>query len=388
METPGSYFEYVRQMPWYRELYRDVDRAEDAPSLDKETLLRILKEHFDPAAETEGVYLVRSGGSTQKPLVFPVDIRENLQQRDILAARLRQEGILKAGTVGLNLFTYGLMYRTASILDDLLERCSATSLPLSAEAKNADVFEAIRQFRPGMLLGSPSRLALLARYLQENKQKVEVPDLLFGGEFMLPSYEKIFINEFKILNIYGLYGSAESGIWGWSHYSKEPGLYRVIDPVHIEIGDADAEGFGQILVTNLLRKRFPVFRYKLGDIGRLQYRNGIRYLELRSRENKSFFIDSSNMYLDDFREITEGAEAFQMQLLRSEDLKHIVRLLLVKPLAEAEKKAFEERCLQQMRALMHLSPSLVQTEVKLCTTADLYMNPVTAKIPQLVDFRD
>ena len=102
-----------------------------APVIDKQVLRETLVSKFN-LQEEKGVYLVRSGGSTQKPLVFPVDIQENLAQRQLLANELVSNGVFSSSTIALNVFSYGDMYRTASIMDDILDRCSATTLALSA----------------------------------------------------------------------------------------------------------------------------------------------------------------------------------------------------------------------------------------------------------------
>ncbi|NWM25251.1 hypothetical protein, partial [Escherichia coli] len=75
-------------------------------------------------------------------------------QRHALAGMLRAAGMFDAGTVALNLFGYADLYRTAAILDDLLERCGATSLPMSAHARYEDILTAARRFAPSHLLGT------------------------------------------------------------------------------------------------------------------------------------------------------------------------------------------------------------------------------------------
>ena len=387
MEQLEAYFRQLKQSPLWKDYYRNAGDASDAKPLAKDQLLQVLDAGFCITKEEQGVYLVRSGGSTRRPLVFPVDIQENLQQRQLLAEQLVKQKFIKPGSRVLNLFTYGLMYRTAAIMDDVLERCNASSLPVSAEAKNADVYETMRQFDVQMLLGSPSRLAGFARYVQEHALECSVPDLFFGGEFMPSVYEKMFINTFKCLNIYGLYGSAETGIWAWSHYSEEPGIYRLLNEIVVEIEEPDHSGMGNILVTNLLRKRFPLFRYRIGDRGRLLYRNGERLLELCSREECSFLIDSSSLYIHDFNEITADTDTFQIQLSFAQDSKQLLKVLLVKQMPEEERGAYLSLRRKMLRKLVLLTPSLASAEVELCSAEELYMNPVTSKVPQLADFR-
>lgn len=385
--TWQTYFEHVKNHPFYQGIYEGINDYTEAPVLHKAMLQELLETRFCVGNETQGVYLVRSGGTTQRPLLFPVDIRENLSQRETFSRALLQAHIITPRTVGLNLFTYGLMYRTASILDDIFERCGATTLPISAEAANADVAAAVAHFRPDMLFGSPSRMALFAQYVKENGLTVSFPNLLFGGEFMLPSYQRLFEEVFQTRNIYALYGSAETGIWAWSCYGQRPSLYQVIEGVQVEIVEPDAQGFGNIVVTNFYRCRFPVFRYGLGDIGRWTEVGGEKYLELRSRNEHSFFLDSANFYVDDFKEITAGADTFQIQLSSGENVRNTLRILLVHPMPEARQNDFLAEKERQLKAMMHLNKQLLDIRVQLAGIHELYMNRVTSKIPRVVDFR-
>lgn len=382
-----TYFERVKSNALYGGVYDGIDHYADAPSLPKSVLVKLLNERFDIHNENSGVYLVRSGGTTQNPLIFPVDIDENFAQREMLARSLTKHRIITPQTVGLNLFTYGLIYRTASIVDDLFERCKATTLPVSAEAKDADVFSVIRLFTPDMLFGSPSRLAIFAQYLVKNNLRVSIPNVLFGGEFMVPSYQRIFAEMFDTKNIYALYGSAETGIWAWSLYSAEPSLYRVMENIHVEIFHPDADGFGNVVVTNLMRKRFPVFRYDLGDIGRLVTRNDVVYLELKSRDARSFFLDSSNLSVDDFSEITADADTFQIQVHSGDNIRNELKILLVKQVPGSQQQNYIEAKTKMVRSLIHVNNELVDVKVELVEIGQLFINKVTSKIPQLIDFR-
>ena len=80
-------FELARAHPFYQTLYCGVDCADAAQPLEKAVLQAALAS-FAPEREASGLYLVRSGGSTQAALIFPVDIAENLAQRQALADRL------------------------------------------------------------------------------------------------------------------------------------------------------------------------------------------------------------------------------------------------------------------------------------------------------------
>jgi phenylacetate-CoA ligase len=381
----SDYYAIARASSLFSSFYAAYPNYHDAPVLDKKTLIKLLYAHFDLHNETRGVYLVRSGGSTQKPLVFPVDIEENLEQRRVLARALTNDHIFSPNTIALNMFGYMDMYRTAAILDDILEKCQATTLAVSANVKYEDAYDTASHFKPNFIFGTPSKLFLFAQHLKKNGQTLHIKNLLFAGEFLLPSYIKIFKEYLGTINIYSIYGSAETGIWAWSDYSNNPSLFRVIDGLITEIINPDADGYGNIIVTNLFRKRFPVFRYNLGDVGRLVTIKGINYLELKTREKGSFTIYESNYSLDDFKEILEDADNFQIQLLTNSDLHVEVKFMLIKDLPEPEIKQFEAIKLKQVQNV--LGYKLRHLHVSAGKELDFYTDRVTCKTPLIADFR-
>jgi len=214
-------FEAAREHPFHRERLRGIADCCAAPAIDKCDLLPALRA-FSVHDEPLGVYLVRSGGSTQAPLIFPVDIGENNAQRAALAGRLREAGVFGPRTVALNVFGYADLYRTAAILDDLLERCAATALPLSAHARYEDMYAAALRFRPTHLLGTPSKLALFGHFLAASAQPLQIPQLLYGGEVLRDTTREVLRDAFGTQQIWSLYGGAESGIWAWCDATRRP----------------------------------------------------------------------------------------------------------------------------------------------------------------------
>lgn len=380
-----DHYKIVRESKLYQPFYESYADANEAPVLNKPQLIQLLNANFDLNKEVTGVYLVRSGGSTRKPLVFPVDIAENHAQRTSLAQALTTDNVFSPATIALNMFGYMDMYRTASILDDVLEKCHATTLAVSANAANSDAYETALHFGPDFIFGSPSKLFLFAQYLKNNGQSLKIKNLLYAGEFLLDSYKPVFEEFFGTQHIYSLYGSAESGIWAWSDYSNKPSLFRYIDGIIIEILNKNTEGYGNIVITNLYRKRFPIFRYNLGDIGRLVTIEGTKYLELRTRETGSFSLYEVNYQLDDFKDVLDGAERYQIQLTTNKDLHAEVKFLLIKDVPEAERAAIAAAKV----ALVHKALGWVLKHVYVAVGPDLelYTNEVTCKTPLIADFR-
>jgi phenylacetate-CoA ligase len=382
-----EYFQSARSSHLWGEFYKEYRDYGSAPVLSKNELIPILKERFNLRDEHPGVYLVRSGGSTQNPLIFPVDIKENLRQRQVLADSLSKAGVFSPKTIALNIFGYSDMYRTAAIMDDILERCQATSLPMSAHAGYEDICHAAAHFIPDFIFGTPSKLLRLVEYLTTNNKQLQVPNLLFSGEFLRKGLQKLVRQTIGVKQVYALYGAAETGIWGWCDFSRSPGLYRIIPGIVIEIEASGPEEFGRILVTNTYRTRFPVFRYAIGDLGRLVDIDGLTYLELRARESKSFILCEQHYDLEDFSAVVGDADAFQFRLQTSENLVEEIEVLLVREVTREQRRNFLGEKNDLLRKLVSYNPKWMKAEVRLVSAGELFIDPNTGKTPAILDTR-
>jgi phenylacetate-CoA ligase len=382
-----SAFEIAKNSTLFSGYYGAYTHYEQAPALAKNELKNILAQRFNITHEPKGVYLVRSGGSTQSPLIFPVDIQENQHMRLALAKVLVEQKIITPQTVALNIFGYSDLYRTAAIMDDILEKCEATTLAVSAHAGYADMLATALHFNPGLIMGTPSKLLQFAKYLEKNQQTLAIPDLLYAGEFLRPSLQKLFQKTLGVKKIWSLYGSAETGIWAWASINDAPSVFRVLPGVLIEIIEPDEEGYGLIAVTNTYRKRFPVFRYLIGDIGRWQTDGKEYVLELKSRETKSFVLAEQHYDLDEFSPITGEADAFQIQLTTQSNLQDEITILLVQRVEAENHTRFLQDKTDTLWKIIDANPKLITASVVLVESGALYINPATAKIPALVDWR-
>ncbi|QIL41527.1 AMP-binding protein [Pedobacter sp. HDW13] len=381
----NTYYQIVRESDLFKNYYSPYPDYIEAPLVGKKELIDQLKHNFDLHAQKEGVYLVRSGGSTQKPLVFPVDIAENLEQRAVLATALKQAGIFVPKTIALNMFGYMDMYRTAAIMDDLLERCQATTLVAGASLPYQDAYHMAQNFSPDLLLGTPSKLFLFAQYLKKHQLRLSINNLLFGGEFLPPSHLQIFKEIFGTRQLYSLYGAAETGIWAWCDYNQSIPLFRVIEGLIIEVNQPDAQGYGILLVSNLFRKRFPIFRYNTGDIGRWVEIEGQSYLELKGRAAKSFMFNECNYELDDFAVVLAGLERYQIQIIPEEG-HTTIKFLLVIALSKAEEENFIDQKKRQLYAVFgYQVKGLV---VLVGADLQLYTDETTGKTPLIIDYRN
>ena len=379
-------FERARQHRFYRAFYDGIEDFEKAPPTGKEVLCEALRD-FSPDQEATGLYLVRSGGSTREPLVVPVDIAENLRQREQLAANLVRARIFGPQTVALNIFGYSDLYRSAAIFDDLLERCSATSLPMSAHAADSDLLAMVKRFRPSHLLGTPSRLMLFARYLSAKGLKLHVPNLVYAGEFLRDTAKVHLRETVGAEQFWSLYGAAETGIWAWCDASLQPGRFSILSGVAVEILSPNADGYGAIAVTNGWRCRFPVFRYRLGDVGRLTWVDGVEVLELLARGPRSFQFCELKHDLESLNFLVSDAETFQVQLTYRGSGHEEIRLLLVpRPCTPVSPTDLAERA-RSLRDFLQCPESMADVRVESVSRDRLFIDPATAKMPELVDLR-
>lgn len=375
-------FDVARSHPFWRSFYRDCPDWRSAPSCRKGDLTAAL-QGFSVTGEARGVYLVRSGGSTDAPLVFPVDIAENLAQRQALAELMTAMGMFTPRSVVLNIFGYSDLYRTAAIIDDLLERCDATTLPLSAHAAYKDMRAAAVTFRPTHLAGTPSMLARFAGWCEQSGRPApQIPQLLYAGELLYEPVRDRLCATFGIRRIWSLYGGAESGIWAVCNVSETPGVFRVLPQVLVEIEAPDADGFGEILVTNSWRRRFPLFRYGAGDIGRIVVRDGERMLEVRGRRPRTFRFQETTYDDQGFAAVAEGCAAWQAVLDFGEDGYDRLGLYVVCA-DEATLAATEDR----LRRHVGLPKSSRAVHVRAVGLADLRIDPTTGKTATVVDLR-
>ncbi|CAM1345033.1 phenylacetate--CoA ligase family protein [Tenacibaculum amylolyticum] len=383
-EKLKTHFEVVKTSSLFKDFYSDQSSATHVLPIAKDTLRKVLHSNFDLQKENKGVYLVRSGGSSAKPLIFPVDIQENLYQRELLANALVKYGMVTPTTIALNLFSYKDMYRSAGILDDILERCNATTISLSASSSFEIMYHTATEFKANLAMGTPTKIAQLATYVLKHKLTLKIDKIIYGGEFLLDSHARLFKKVFGTTQIYSLYGSAETGIWAWGNYGRGEICFELLDDIIVEIENADINGNGRVIVTNLLRKRFPVFRYLMGDIGRIENKDGKRILILTSRDTTSFSIDSEAYFLNEFNWLYDYVDRFQIQLSLHPPQQGAIQFLLISEKISEKKR---EEVKEKLDAIFKFDVMQVLLTIQFVDETELYMNPTSSKTPIIVDFR-
>jgi phenylacetate-CoA ligase len=389
MSTLNALLTVAARHPWYQASPHG-ERLADWPVLTKADLYaRLAATRQDPTAR-RGVYYSRSGGTTtNQPLYFPTDIAENHEQRQRLAQRLGTDRVLSPETIAVNICPIVRMYRAMEIFNEFCECCGATVLPMAAIADDAEIYEQAILFEANMLLGMPSRLVAFARYVQEQKLTWQVGTVVFGGEFLQPGKRQLLQQVFRVNRFAGVYGSAELGVVAWHADIPAVPIYHFPrDILHVEIVEPDADGYGALVATNLLRRRFPIVRYNTGDVGRVVAEGSDTVsIELRGRQSDSFLIGDNYHALDDFADVFQHFAEFQVQLRFDETLrKDVIRFCLnagERPVSEEERRAITQRIHDRLQG----HELMYGTEVDFVGPQALIRSAGNLKTPAIVDHR-
>ena len=133
----------------------------------------------------------------------------------------------------------------------------------------------LRRVRPAAVIGYPNVLVRFARDAAErgvDLRALGVRMVMLGGE-TIDARQRTIVSEAFGAPSAALYGSHE----GHFMATECPdGALHVVEPVVIEVVDAEgrpcADGeAGDVLVTPLLGHAMPLFRYRIGDRGRLHH---------------------------------------------------------------------------------------------------------------------
>lgn len=344
----------------------------------------------------KNVYWCPSGGTTGgTPFFFPTDAGENVEQRGRLVPLLSRPGplgIFRADDVMVSLFPGHGTYRALESLGALLEGSGTTHIALGFPENDAAIQEAVQFFRANGIAGAPPLLVQFALYVKDHGLDLRVPKLLFAGEAMQGAKRALMKDLLGAEEVLGLYGAAECGIWAYHPESLPPNDYIVsTDIAHVEIESADADGYGEIVFTNLCRKRFPVVRYATGDMGRVELRevsgSVATILELKGRESRSFSLAGDYFPLETFEDLLKDALAWQLVLGFSRDQAFdelLVRLVVPDAMSDDRRKQYAETVRAE---ILKLIPVGCHIQIDYIDWGSLERNPTSRKVMPVIDRR-
>ncbi len=214
-------------------------------------------------------------GTTHSPTVSgytPQDLSnwQSILARALQASDVTAHDILQI-TLNPGLANWGRDYKNGA---EAIEASVIPHTPMSIEKK----LMVLRDYKPSVLITTPSSALQLANYVRKN----EINTNAFGLKTLILIGEAIAIDDRRSLE-------QDLHVNAWTHYglSEVPGpaiafecdaheglhinedhfLPEIIDP---ETGKALPEGrFGELVLTTLTTRAFPLIRFKTGDKARI-----------------------------------------------------------------------------------------------------------------------
>lgn len=234
-------------------------------SLKQEELLR-----FDENSEDDGeIYLdkyhvVHSSGSTGTPRYFVYD---NAAWEQMLVGIIR--GALWGMSMGsvlkllaekpriLYIAATDGRYGGAMAVGDGIRGVRAKQRFLDISTPLAKWSEAVREFRPNIIIGYPSAVKILAELSDREKEPLHVRRVISCGEPLSTGLRKFLENAFHA-EVINFYGASESLALGVEQRPAE-GMILFDDLNVIEVVD------GEMYVTCLYNFTQPLIRYRISD---------------------------------------------------------------------------------------------------------------------------
>jgi phenylacetate-CoA ligase len=267
------------QVPYYRALLdehgltpprlQSPHDVRDLPFLTREAI-RARFDDLRAQAKLPHVHRVSSGGSTGSPVTILVDMnRMGIAE----AGRLRAHRWFRIEPGAREVVLWGSPIeitrqdRVRQIRDWCLNSRLLSAFDMGEKALERHA-AAIFRHRPAKIYGYASALHLLAGYL-EREEAPPPPGLraVFATAEPLFDFQRKTIEATLGCPVGIEYGSRDGGLVALE--CPDGGLHILAEGMYVEILDPDAEGRGEIVLTNLDSHAFPIIRYRTGDIGSL-----------------------------------------------------------------------------------------------------------------------
>ncbi len=167
----------------------------------------------------------------------------------------------------------GSQDRVRAIRDKLLRTQLLSAFEMS-DANLLQFTQRIMKFKPRMLFGYPSSLALMAEYIIDNGFKVDnvgIKVVFVTSECLYEHQRKAIETAFGAPVANG-YGGRDAGFI--AHQCPQGAMHITAEDIIVEIIGVDGEVLpfkehGEIVVTQLSTGDFPFVRYRTGDVGSL-----------------------------------------------------------------------------------------------------------------------
>jgi phenylacetate-CoA ligase len=267
--------------PFYRGLFgRAGVRPEDLQTLDdirrfptitKDDLREHLEGMINPAVDRRSMIEFCTGGTTGPGVVIPFEESYRNRSRAFMWHLWENVGYHP------NMMAAILQHREcpAELNDGIwYEDKPSNALVLSAHrlsAKTIDRYvEALREYRPRVLIAYPSLAYLFSGYLKEVGFDEKLFDLVILGSETLYEFQRKSLEEVFQATVRIHYGHIEScTLFGYCEYSNVYHVQMEYGFTELLRDDGSPSGVGEVgevVATNFANRALPLVRYRTGDL--------------------------------------------------------------------------------------------------------------------------
>jgi phenylacetate-CoA ligase len=138
------------------------------------------------------------------------------------------------------------------------------------DANMAIYVEKLRDFKPKFLLGYPSSIEVLARFVLDNglkpNESAEIQAVVTASETINPYQRKTIASAFAA-PVFDMYGSTEQAA-RFGECAAHQGHHEYAEYGITELINPDKDGIGEVITTSFVNYAMPLLRYRIGDRAR------------------------------------------------------------------------------------------------------------------------
>jgi phenylacetate-CoA ligase len=138
------------------------------------------------------------------------------------------------------------------------------------EAKLDEFAEALKRYRPRVLLAYARAVVLLARYLRWRGADAYQPQAIVTSAEVLEDADRTLVEDVFGCPVFNRYGCREVSVIA-SECPAHQGMHIMAEGLYVEIDQTSSSELGSILITDLLNDAMPLIRYRIGDVAAWQH---------------------------------------------------------------------------------------------------------------------
>ena len=216
-------------------------------------------------------FKLETSGTSGKPLIIYCD-NDSRRRNYAFMQRLREWFDIGPGARRATFFARILLppeqSRPPFWRYDIFEKNHLFSYCHMSEANLEHYYNKLRQIQPDEIIGYPSNLFILARYMKENGLGGIQPRAIFTTAETLLEYQRAVIEEVFEQRVVDQYGCTEMALFvsqcekGTYHVHPEYGIVEVVDKNGAPVAHGEE---GECVCTGFVSYAMPMIRYRLGD---------------------------------------------------------------------------------------------------------------------------